>query len=231
MGQKREEIWRAFKDAFPHTIPIMLGYVLMGIAFGILLQKAGYGFVWAFFMAVFIYAGAMQFVAVGLLAGGVDIWSTFVLSLMVNARQIFYAIGMLGTFNKMGKKLPYMIHSLTDETFALLNLKKPSCGVDCNYFMFFIAFLNHIYWIIGCVLGALIGSSIVFDTRGIDFIMTAVFVVIFIEQWKCNTNHIPAMIGIFCSLICLILFGSENFLLPALCLITLILSFLKRKLG
>ncbi|WP_095297582.1 AzlC family ABC transporter permease [Helicobacter sp. 12S02232-10] len=208
----------------------MLGYLFMGVAFGVLLQKNGYDFVWAFFMATFIYAGAMQFVAVGLLAAGTGIWSVFLLSLMVNARQIFYGVGMLGAFAKMGKKLPYMIHSLTDETFALLNIKKPSAGIDKTYFMFFIALLNHIYWIIGCVSGALIGSKIVFDTQGIDFIMTAIFIVIFIDQWKATSNHIPAIIGIFGSLGCLLLFGADYFLLPSMILMTFILGLLKNKL-
>ncbi|PAF45097.1 AzlC family ABC transporter permease [Helicobacter sp. 11S02596-1] len=226
----KQKAWEALKDAFPHTIPIMLGYVLMGMAFGVLLQKNGYDFIWAFFMAVFIYAGAMQFVAVGLLASGVGIWSVFLLSLMVNARQIFYAIGMLGAFEKMGKKLPYMIHALTDETFALLNLKKPSPGIDKAYFMFFIALLNHIYWVIGCVSGALLGSKIVFDPAGIDFIMTAIFIVIFIEHWKANPSHIPALIGLIVSFICLVVFGAGVFLLPALVLMTLILGLLKNKL-
>lgn len=229
MKQNRGEIFLAFKDAFPHTIPIMMGYLLMGFAFGVLLQKSGYDFVWAFFMSVFIYAGAMQFVAIGLLVSGVGIWGVVVLSIMVNARQIFYAISMLDRFSKMGKKLLYMIHSLTDETFALLNVKKPSDGVNESYFMFFIALLNHIYWIVGSVSGALVGSSLKFDSRGIDFVMTAIFVVIFMEQWKYAKNHTPAIVGIVVSVICLILWG-ENFLLPSLILMTFVLMVLRKKL-
>ncbi|PAF41229.1 AzlC family ABC transporter permease [Helicobacter sp. 11S03491-1] len=227
---KKRKILLALKDAFPHTIPIMLGYILMGIAFGILLQKSGYNFLWAFFMAVFIYAGTMQFIAVGLLASNAGIWSVFLIALMVNARQIFYSISMLGSFSKMKKKLPYMIHSLTDETFALFNLKKPSKDIDESYFMFFIAFFNHLYWIIGCVMGAMIGSEISFDTQGIDFIMTAIYIVIFMDQWKSASPHTPAVIGVIVSLICLFLFGAQNFLLPSLVLMTLVLGKLRSKL-
>lgn len=229
MKRTKHEISLAFKDAFPHTIPIMMGYLLMGFAFGVLLQKSGYDYIWAFFMSVFIYAGAMQFVAIGLLTAGVGIWGVVVLSIMVNARQIFYAISMLDRFSKMGKKLLYMIHSLTDETFALLNVKKPSDGVNESYFMFFIALLNHIYWVVGSVLGALLGSSLKFDSRGIDFVMTAIFVVIFMEQWKYAKNHTPAIVGIVVSVICL-LWWKESFLLPSLLLITCVLMLLRKKL-
>ncbi|PAF54239.1 hypothetical protein BKH42_01660 [Helicobacter sp. 13S00482-2] len=229
MALKQNEIFIALKDAFPHTIPIMMGYLLMGFAFGVLLDKSGYDFVWAFFMSVFIYAGAMQFVAIGLLAGGVSIWGAVVLSAIVNARQIFYSISMLEKFSKMGKKLLYMIHSLTDETFALFNVKKPKEGINESYFMFFIALFNHIYWIIGSVSGALIGSKFNFDSRGVEFVMTAIFVVIFMEQWKHTSNHIPAIVGICTSLICLLLCG-ENFLLPSLIFMTFILMLFRKKL-
>ncbi|MDO7252983.1 AzlC family ABC transporter permease [Helicobacter cappadocius] len=229
MIQRKDEIFIALKDAFPHTIPIMMGYLLMGFAFGVLLDKSGYDFVWAFFMSVFIYAGAMQFVAIGLLASGIGIWSVVVLSAMVNARQIFYSISMLDRFSKMGKKLPYMIHSLTDETFALFNVKKPQEGTNETYFMFFIALLNHIYWIIGSLAGSLIGSKFSFDSRGVDFVMTAIFMVIFMEQWKHSSNHTPAIVGIFTSVICLLLWGG-SFLLPSLVLMTFILMLLRKKL-
>lgn len=224
------KILSALKDAFPYTIPIMLGYLLMGMAFGILLEKSGFGVIYAFFMSVFIYAGSMQFVAVGLLASHVDLWAVLIISLVVNARQIFYGIAMLEKFSIMGKKLPYMIHSLTDETFALLNLKKPKKETSPSLFMFFISLLNHIYWITGSVIGSLIAEKLKFNTLGIDFIMTAIFIVIFIEQWKNLPNHIPAIIGILSSIVCLIIFGANNFLLPSLILITLILSILKNRL-
>ncbi len=218
----------AFKDAFPHTIPIMLGYIFMGGVFGILLEKNGYGALWAAIMAIVIYGGTTQFIAVGLMAAGAGLWESFVLVSMINARQIFYSISVLEQFKAMGKKSYYMIYSLTDETLALLNLKNPKEGVDKQWFDFFIAFLNQSYWIIGCTLGALIGSKLNFDPKGLDFVMSAIFIVIFIEQWRNKAMRTPALIGIITSLVSLYIFGAEQFLLPALVGICIVLS-LRRK--
>lgn len=218
----------ALKDVFPHTIPIMLGYLFMGITFGILLQKEGFNALWAMGMAIFIYGGTTQFIAIGLMASGTGLWESFVLISMVNARQIFYAISMLDRFKSMGKKSYYMAHSLTDETFALLNLKTPKEGIDRHWFDFFIALLNHSYWIIGCTLGALAGSYLNFKLQGLEFVMNAIFIVIFIEQWKNKTLRSPALMGIATSLICLLVFGSQDFLLPALIGICILLSFKQR---
>ena len=182
----------------------------------ILLQKAGYGALWAFIMAVVIYGGTTQFIAVGLMASGAGLWESFVLISMINARQIFYSISMLDRFKQMGKKSYYMIYSLTDETLALLNLKNPKPHIDKHWFDFFIALLNHSYWIIGCTLGAIIGSLVEFEPKGLDFVMSAIFVVIFIEQWRNKAMRTPALIGIFVSLVCLYIFKAEHFLLPAL---------------
>ena len=217
----------ALKDAFPHTIPILLGYVFMGMVFGILLQKAGYGALWAFIMAVVIYGGTTQFIAVGLMASGAGLWESFVLISMINARQIFYSISMLDRFKQMGKKSYYMIYSLTDETLALLNLKNPKPHIDKHWFDFFIALLNHSYWIIGCTLGAILGGLVEFEPKGLDFVMSAIFVVIFIEQWRNKAMRTPALIGILVSLVCLYIFKAEHFLLPALVGICIILT-LKR---
>ena len=214
----------ALKDAFPHTIPIMLGYIFMGAVFGILLQKTGYGAIWAAIMAVAIYGGTTQFIAVGLIASGAGLWESFVLVSMINARQIFYSISMLERFKRMGKKRYYMIYSLTDETLALLNLKSPKTGVDKQWFDFFIAALNQSYWVIGCTLGAALGGMLEFNSNGLDFVMSAIFVVIFIEQWRNKTMRIPALIGIIISLICLYIFGAQQFLIPSLVGICVILS-------
>lgn len=221
----------ALFDAFPHTIPILLGYIFMGMVFGILLQKEGFSALWAFAMALCIYGGTTQFVAVGLMASGADLWGSFILISMINARQIFYTISMLDRFKIMGKKKWYMIHALTDETLALLNLAKPKAGVDKQYFDFFIALLNHIYWIAGCTLGALLGSILEFNNKGLDFVMSAIFVVIFIEQWRTHSMRLPALIGIIVSLICLLLLGAESFLLPSLVGICVVLSIFKKPLS
>lgn len=227
----------ALREAFPHTIPILLGYVFMGMVFGILLQKEGFGALWAFAMAVCIYGGTTQFVAVGLMASGAGLWESFILASMINARQIFYTISMLARLKPMGKKRWYMLHALTDETFALLNLAKPSENpagrpkVERQDFDFFIALLNHGYWIAGCTLGALLGSALVFNHQGLDFVMSAIFVVIFIEQWRTRSMRAPALIGVAVSLMCLLLCGAEGFLLPSLVGICIALTLFQKPLS
>lgn len=185
-------ILSALKDAFPHTIPIILGYVFMGGAFGILLAKSGYGALWAAVMAIVIYGGTTQFIAVGLMASGAGLWESFLLVSMINARQIFYGISMLERFKHMGKKSYYMIYSLTDETLALLNLKSPKEGVDKQWFDFFISFLNQSYWIVGCTLGALLGGKLQFEPQGLDFVMSAIF---YCNFYRAVAQQIYAHIG------------------------------------
>ncbi len=221
---------RALKSAFPHTIPVFMGYVFMGLVFGILLRVKGYHFAWALLMSVFIYAGSMQYVAVTLLSPGIGLLDVVIMTFMVNARHMFYGLSMIEKFKSMGKKKPYMIFSLTDETYSLLCGAVPLPGVDKNWFYFFIALLNQIYWIIGCTLGGILGSFFTFETKGMDFAMTALFVVIFIEQWKSSKNHISAIIGILISIICLFVFGSQFFIIPAMLVIFIMLTLLRRKL-
>lgn len=219
---------KTIRAAFPLTIPVMLGYVFMGMAFGILLSSKGYHAGWALLMSVTIYAGSMQFVAIDLLTRPFDILGTLMMTLMVNARHIFYGLSMLEKFRTMDRRKPYMIFSLTDETFSLLCAAHPPEGVKRNRFYFYIALLNHSYWILGCTLGALLGSVVKFNTKGIDFVMTALFVVIFTEQWKSTKNHLPALIGIGSSLICLVLFGPGKFLIPSMLLIFIGLTGMKK---
>lgn len=242
----------AFREAFPHTLPIFVGYILMGATFGILLQKAGFSWVWALGMGVVIYAGAMQFACVALLANGASLLESFLLALMINSRQIFYALSALSLFRGVEKKKKwYLIFSLTDETFALLNLKKPrpssqsanpntlktsqksqvshKAKIDSGYFMFFIALLNQTYWVIGCVSGALLSQHLTsFNAQGMAFVMNAIFIVLFIEQWRVVRDKSPALIGIFVSLICLWIFGKDIFLLPSLVLICALLFWLEK---
>ena len=215
---------KALKSAFPHTIPILLGYLFIGMVFGILLRSKGYSFGWAILMSSCIYAGSMQFVAINLLTSGFNIVAVVVMTFMINARHLFYGLSMLDKFKNMGRKKPYMIFSLTDETFSLIASAEPPQDVNKNWFYFFIALLDHFYWIIGSVTGAIIGSVWSFNTKGIDFVMTALFVVIFVEQWKSNKNNIPAFIGLCASLLCLIIFGSNNFIIPSMILILITLT-------
>ncbi|NLI89119.1 MAG: branched-chain amino acid ABC transporter permease [Epulopiscium sp.] len=217
---------KAFKAALPMTIPVLTGYLFIGIAFGILANSNGYHLGWILLMSTFIFAGSMQFVAISLLASGFNILSVILITIMINARHLFYGLSMLDRFKNMGKKKPYMIFSLTDETFSLLCGVDPPGGVNKDWFYFYIALLNHIYWILGSLVGGLLGSLITFNTQGIEFVMTALFVVIFLDQWEKNKDHSPAIIGILSSIICLIIFRAENFILPSMILImTLLLIF------
>lgn len=219
---------KAFKSAFPVTIPVLTGYLFIGIAFGILSHSNGYHTGWILLMSTLIFAGSMQFVAITLLTSSFNIIGVIFMTLMINARHLFYGLSMLDKFKEMGKKKPYMIFSLTDETFSLLCAVEPPEDVDPGWFYFFIALLNHGYWIAGSLLGGILGTVINFNTKGIDFVMTALFVVIFLEQWEEAKNHMPAMIGIVGSLICLVIFGAENFILPSMAVILISLTLFRK---
>lgn len=216
----------AAKAAFPHTLPVMAGYLFLGTAFGILLKDKGYGPVWALAMSLFIYAGSMQFVAAGLLAAAFSPLTALAVTLLVNARHLFYGLTMLEPFSNMGWRKPYMVFSLTDETYALLNgMKAPDTAGERDIF-FLISLLNQSYWVLGSLLGSLVGEWLTFDTDGIAFAMTALFLVIFLEQWLGAGKekavqgiiraHGPAIIGVGVSVISLLLFGPDQFLLPAM---------------
>ena len=222
--------FRALRAAFPHTIPVMTGYLFLGAAFGILLNSKGYHFGWAILMSFFIYAGSMQFVAVNLLTLAFNPINAFLITLIVNARHLFYGISMLKAFNGRGKLKPYLIAGLTDETYSILCSTEPPDGIDKTWFMFFITLLNQMYWVIASAVGGLIGSLFAFDTMGIDFVMTALFVVIFINQWKAEKKHIPAITGVAVSVICLLIFGPDNFIIPSMALIVLALTVFKKNI-
>jgi 4-azaleucine resistance transporter AzlC len=217
------------KKAFLKSLPVLAGYVVLGIGFGILLKKAGYGALWSFAMGTFIYAGSMQFVGVGLIEGGASIITTIITTFMVNARHLFYSISMIDKYKGSGKYKPYMIFALTDETYSLLCDGKTPEGEDPNLYRFLVSFFNHVYWISGCVLGSLLGSVLPFSTAGIEFSMTALFIASLTEQWLSNKDHIPAITGLFSTLICLLAFGKENFLIPSMLLITFVLTLLRNR--
>lgn len=210
---------RALAAAFPITVPVMVGYLFLGVAFGVLLQQNGYGVLWAILMSTIIYAGSMQFLAINFLTPGVGVLSIIFMTLMVNIRHVFYGLSMLERFREMGRKKPYLIFSLTDETFSLLCSAEPPQGVDRGLFYFFISLLDQIYWVAGSALGGLAGVLLSFNTKGIDFAMTALFVVIFVNQWRENRQHLPALCGLGLTALCLLVFGADSFLLPALLLI------------
>lgn len=212
------------KKAFLATTPVAAGYLILGIAFGIMLEGKGYGSVWALMMSTLIYAGSMQFAAIPLLAASASFASASILTLFVNLRHLFYGLAMLKTYKGTGKAKPYLIYSLTDETFALLSAPVPG-GVSPHRYYVLVSLLDQSYWIIGSVAGALIGSALPFDSSGIDFAMTALFVVLFIEGWLTTRDHRSAIIGLGSTLLCLLAFGRKTFLLPSMVLIIGILTF------
>lgn len=217
------------KQAFYRSIPVLAGYIVLGMGFGILLRNAGYGVVWAASMSVLIYAGSGQYVGVGLLAGGASVLTTAFTTLMVNARHLFYSISMIDKYKNAGKYKPYMIFALTDETYSLLNDGKAPPEVDPELFRFLVSLFDHCYWIAGGVIGNLLGMVLPFSTAGLEFSMTALFAASFTEQWLTTKDHIPAITGLLCTLLCLAVFGRENFLIPAMLLITLVLTLLRKR--
>lgn len=221
---------KAIKAAFPNTVPVMLGYLFMGAAFGILLASKGYAFWWSSLSAIVVYCGSMQFVMIDLLTDKFDIAAAVVMTVAVNARHLFYGLSLIDKYKNLGAKKAYAIFALTDETYSLVCSQKPPLGVDENRFYFFTTLLNHLYWIVGCTMGGLFGSLFTFNTKGIDFVMTALFVVIFVEQWESAKVHSPALIGVGATFLCLIVFGSSIFLIPSMVVIAVLLSGLKKPL-
>jgi 4-azaleucine resistance transporter AzlC len=216
--------------AFPVTVPVLMGYLAIGMAFGLMLQSVGYGVVWAFLMSLTIYAGSGQYLGVSLLATGASLPQVAFLTLMINFRHLVYGLSMLEKFRGMGRRKFYMMFSLTDETYALLSSAQPPEGVDTHDFYFAVALLDHSYWILGSVLGSVLGAALGFDTTGVDFAMTALFLVIAVGQWKAAGSHLPALLGGAATLLSLLVVGAENMLLPALGIIVAVLTLLRPQL-
>ena len=219
-----------FKTAFLSTVPVMTGYLVLGMGFGVILRTKGFGVLWAFLMSAFIYAGSMQFVAIDLLTGGASIAAAALTTLMVNARHLFYGVSMIDKYKNTGAKKPYLIYALTDETYSLVCSDTVAKTVsDRNGYYFTVSLLDHIYWVTGSVLGSLLGSVIPFNTEGIDFALTALFITVFTEQWLSEKKHAPALIGVGASIACLLIFGRDSFLIPAMIIITVLLVIIRKK--
>ena len=216
------------KYAFKQSVPIMAGYIVLGMGFGVLLESKGYGVLWAIAMSVFIYAGSMQYVAINLITGGASLIATALMTLMVNARHLFYGISMLDKYKNTGKYKPYLIFALTDETYSLVCSGTIPEGVDRNKYYFLVSLFDQIYWVIGSVIGSVVGSVLNFNTAGIDFSMTALFLVVFVEQWKSTKDHASAITGVAASVVCLLIFGAGNFVIPAMISITVILLLMRK---
>lgn len=216
------------RAAFFDTVPVMTGYVFLGFGFGILMHQSGYGVLWAGAMSLFIYAGSMQYVAVSLLNSGAGLLTAALTTFVVNARHLFYGISMVDGYKGTGKKKPYLIFALTDETYSLVSKNQVPEGMNRHLYCFLVSLFDHCYWVAGTVLGSLAGSLIPINYEGIDFVLTALFVTIFVEQWLSTDDHKPAIIGVVSTVVCLLIFGQEIFLIPSMVVIALLLTTMRR---
>ena len=221
---------KALKAAFPHTIPIMTGFLFLGASYGIYMNVSGFEFWYPMITSMLIFAGSVEFVTVNLLLGAFNPLQAFLLALMINARHIFYGISMLDKYRGTGLKKFYLIYGMCDESFSVNYTADIPEDVDKGWFMFFVNLLNQIYWVAGATIGGILGGVIVFDTNGIEFVMTAMFVVIFLEQRLKEKNHISSMLGLAISAVCLILFGADRFIIPSMAAMLIILTLLRKVL-
>lgn len=227
MNEHIHMIKKALRCAFPHTIPIFAGFWFLGMTYGIYMNVSGFSFWYPCLMSLTIFAGSVEFVAVSLLLGVFDPLQALTLTLMINARHLFYGISMLDRYKGTGWKKPYLIFGMCDESFSINHSADIPADVDRGWFMFFVTLLNHLYWFSGAALGGIFGSLIHFDTKGLDFVMTAMFVVIFLEQWLKEERHESSLIGLGLSLACLSVFGADDFIIPAMLAILALLTFLR----
>lgn len=227
MDKPQSNKTKALKAAFPHTIPIMAGFLFMGITYGIYAKTSGLHFILPVIMSITVFAGSAEFLAVGLLTSSFNPLQAFGLTLMLNARHLFYGISMLDKYSSTGAKKSYLIFGMCDETFSVnCSVSVPS-DIDRGWFFFFVTLLDQLYWVTGATLGSLFGSFITFNTTGLDFTMTAMFVVIMLEQWLKDKNHFSAISGFVISLICLMIFGKDGFIIPSMLIILLTLTVAK----
>ncbi len=218
----------ALRTAFPHTIPILAGFLFLGMTYGILITTEGFPFWFPILTSVFVFAGSAEFAGVSLLLGGFAPLQAFAMTLMINARHLFYGISMLEKYKGTGLKKLYLIFGLCDESFSINCSADIPKDIDKGYFMFFVTLLDQLYWIIGCTLGGIFGSFIAFNTEGLDFVMTAMFVVIFLEQWMKEKNHISSIAGLSIPFVCLVIFGADKFIIPSMIALIFALALLRR---
>ncbi len=216
--------------AFPHTIPILTGFIFLGIAYGIYMHSSGFSFLYPMLMSLTILGGSIEFLAVNMLLGAFAPLNALLLTLMINSRHLFYGLSMLEKYNVPGIKRLYLIFGMCDESFSINYTISVPEGIDRGWFMFFVTLLNHMYWVTGATLGGLFGNLISFNTEGLDFVMTALFVVIFLEQWLKESNHTSSIIGLTVSILSLIVFGGSHFLIPTMIGILSILTLIRSPL-
>lgn len=216
------------RTAFLDTVPVMTGYVFLGFGFGILMQQNGFGPLWSAAMSVFIYAGSMQYVAASLLTSGANLITAALTTFVVNARHLFYGISMVDSYKGTGRKKPYLIFGLTDETYSLVSQIQVPEGISKIGYCFWVTLFDHIYWVSGTLLGALTGQLLPINYEGVDFALTALFVTIFVEQWLSTKRHGPAIVGVAATTASLVLFGRDVFLIPSMILIAISLIIMRR---
>lgn len=221
---------KAFKAAWPKTIPIMVGFLFLGFSYGVYMNVSGFSFVYPMVMSAVIYGGSLEFLTVSMLLSPFAPLQVFTVSLMIQARHLFYGISMLEKFKGMGLKKFYLIYGMCDETFSVNYVADISADVDRGWFMFFVTLLNQIYWVAGATLGGLFGSLITFNTKGLDFVMTALFAVIFLDRLMTEKKHYTAAIGVLSALVCRLIFGADSFMLPTMGLMLLLLTAFKKPL-
>ena len=222
---------KALKTVFLDTVPVLTGYLFLGAGFGILLnEKTGLGIGWAIGMAISMFAGSGQYLAVSMIAEHASFISAAIATFLVNARHIFYGISLLKPYQNAGHKKPYMIFALTDETYSLVTQNEPPEGMSKHTYCFLVSLLDHIYWILGCGLGNVLYMILPISFEGVEFVLTALFVTMFVEQWLSHKNHLPAIIGVGATVLCLAIFGRDIFLIPSMALIAILLT-VSRKTG
>lgn len=225
----QKSLKHTIREAFVDTTPVLAGYVVLGMGFGILLSSKGYSPLWALAMSLFIYAGSMQYLAIDLLTGGASLITAALTTLMVNARHLFYGVSMIEAYQGMGRKKPYAIFALTDETYSLVcQDEKHETKEERHRYAFWVSLLDQCYWVAGSLIGALLGQIIPFSVEGIDFSLTSLFVTVFLEQWLSTKDHVSALIGVCASVLCLIIFGADSFLIPSMAAILIALTILRK---
>ncbi len=218
------------KKVFPYTVPVMLGYVVLGLTFGFLTTEMGLPHWAALVTSIFVYTGSLQFVMISMLAGPVSLLNVAAIALSMNTRHLFYSLGMLRKYHGAGAIKPYLIHALSDETFALLVSMEVPEGIKPTTFYFAMSFMNQMYWVLSSWIGALIGSFVKLDTSGMDFVLTALLISLFTEQWLTTKEHRPALTGLFVTLACVVIFGRTDFILPAMGIILAVLFALRSRI-
>lgn len=223
--------YQALKAAFPYTIPIFSGFWFLGLAYGIYMRASGFSFVYPMIMSALIFGGSLEFIAVEMLLSPFAPVQVLIMTLLIQARHLFYGISMLEKYKGLGWKKFFLIFGMCDETFSINYTATIPEHVDRGWFLFFVTLLNYVYWVSGATIGGLAGALLKFDTSGISFVMTAMFVVIFLEQWLKEKNHISSLLGLSVSAICLFFFGADSFMIPAMAAIVGLLTLLKKKLS